>query len=128
MSKQMKYIVLRAGEQEFAVIFDKGLAHINVADGIRRESASSKWSKVLAPLEPVSAGFIYMPEAEVDPSTGSESLGLKPRPQDQGLIRGEPRPLLVVSAADGPPARPKLSTPPPTRSLLDRARGGKGRL
>jgi hypothetical protein len=104
VSQQMKYIVLRAGEQEFAVIFDKGLAHINVADGIRRESAHSQWSKVLLPLEPVAAGFVYMPEAEVDPHTGSESLKLKPRPQDQALIRGERPPV------------------------LERARSGKGRL
>lgn len=113
MSEQQKYIVLSDGTKEYAVIFDAKLSHVDVARGIARESAVSDWSKILTPLKPVSAGFIYMPECTVG-TGGSESLQLKPRPQDQALFWGE---------ASATPAKP----PAPPRSLLERAKGARAR-
>lgn len=113
MAERQKYIVLSDGTREYAVIFDAKLAHIDVARGIARESAHSKWSKMLLPLEPVSAGFISMPDCVIG-TRGSESLQLKPRPQDQALFWGE---------ASAVPAKPPL----PPRSLLDRAKSARAR-
>lgn len=115
MSEQQKYIILSDGTRDYSVIFDAKLSHVDVARGIARESAYSKWSKILNPLEAVSAGFIYMPECKVG-TGGSESLQLKPRPQDQALFWGEATPVPVPM-----PSRPQ-------RSPLERAKSAKGRL
>ena len=113
MTEQFKYIVLSDGTKEYAVIFDAKLSHVDVARGIARESAYSDWSKILLPLQPVSAGFIHMPECTVG-TGGSESLRLKPRPQDQALFWGEASSL-----------PPKPTAPP--RSLLERAKSARAR-
>lgn len=118
MSERMKYIVLSDGTKEYAVIFDQKLAHKNVADGIVAESATSQWSKILGRLTPVSAGFVEMPDCFIDDWTGSESLKLKPRPQDGPLLRGE-----LVAAAPLPSAVPQM----PKRSALERAKGARAR-
>lgn len=103
MSEQFKYIILSDGEKEYSVIFDAKLAHVDVAQGIMQETACSDWSKVTKRLKPVSAGFITMPECKVG-TGGSESLKLKPRPQDQALFWGEASPALPSPA---PPSIPK---------------------
>lgn len=97
MSEQYKYIILSDGAKEYSVIFDVKLAH-DVAQGIMQESAYSEWSKVLNRLKPVSAGFITMLECKVG-AGGSESLKLKPRPQDQALFWGEVSPTIPRPSA-----------------------------
>lgn len=118
VSKQMKYIILSDGTTEYPVIFHEKLAHINVAEGIIGESSYSSWSKILGRLSAVSAGFVEMPEIEVNPFSGSESLKLKPRPQDQAVLRNEPVDPELLKPVE--PSAPK-------KSLLEKAWGAKAR-
>lgn len=120
---ERKYIILANTEtgREYAVIFDRDLAHKAVAEGIMSGMRRTEWGPRMF-LEPVAAGFVG------DGARGSDSLGIGPRPQDESILSGSDwlRNIpLVVSAADGPSRRPEPTKP--KRSMLDRARGAKSR-
>lgn len=118
---ERKYVVLANEEtgKEYAVIFDGDLTHKAVAEGIMSGMRRNEWGPRMF-LGPVAAGFIG------NPTKGSDSLGIGPRPQDSSIIDGSAMPPhpIIVSAADGPYRRP---APKPERSMLDRARGAKAR-
>lgn len=77
-----KYIVIRAGDYEFPIIFPDKLVHEDVAVAmLRLEPICKLKTPVIA-----SAGFVRMDEISVGASI-SESLGVGPREGDAALIR-----------------------------------------
>lgn len=86
LAEQRKYVILTDGQNEYPIIFDRRLSHVDVAKGVIQQTRVSKWSKILLPLDPISAGFVYFPDMQVG-DEGSESLDLSPRPQDAALLR-----------------------------------------
>ena len=112
---ERKYVILTDTEngKEYAVIFDRDLAHKAVAEGIMSAMRRTEWGPRMF-LEPVAAGFVG------DAARGSDSLGIGPRPQDQAIIAGTPVPATGISVGGKPHE-------PPRRSMLDRARGARAR-
>lgn len=122
---ERKYVILRDDStgKEYAVIFDRDLSHSAVAGGVINHMAGNTWGPRMF-LEPVSAGFVT-PDLELIEGRGSESLSLNPRASDAAILRPQ-APFsypLIVSAATGPAHPPK----PHRKSLLERAKGAKGR-
>jgi hypothetical protein len=81
--RELKYVIFSDGKEEYAVVFDRALAHRDVAEALQRTIGHRLgWSKTAGPIEPVSAGFIN----SHNDSRGSESLKLDPRPEDAELL------------------------------------------
>jgi hypothetical protein len=101
--QERKYVIFENPDtgREYAVIFDRDIAHKSVADGVMRETARAEWGPKMF-LEPVAAGFVG------DAKRGSESLKLGPRPQDHAVLNGE-RPIVTPQPMRNVPPKAKLS-------------------
>lgn len=92
-----KYVYFRAGNREFPVMFPEDMVHSVMADAVRfymmkiaNEMSNGVLSraaleKLADEVQPVSAGFVTLDIGSC--SEGSETLGLKARPDDAKRLR-----------------------------------------